>query len=80
MGRAQAAERLSVEECDKAMEGIVFDRWGRFKSRRKKRDGKKLFDLSEAPLAYKNIDKVIESEIDLIEPIVKLHPLGVVKG
>ena len=29
---------------------------------------------------YKNIDAVIEVEQDLIEPIFKLRPLGVVKG
>jgi tRNA-splicing ligase RtcB len=39
-----------------------------------------MYDLSEAPRAYKNIDAVIEAEQDLIEPIVKLRPLGVVKG
>ena len=80
MGRGDASRRLSVEDCDKAMEGIVFDRWSRFRSRKKKKGDKKLLDLSEAPLAYKNIDTVIKSELDLIEPIVKLQPLGVVKG
>jgi tRNA-splicing ligase RtcB len=39
-----------------------------------------MYDLSEAPQAYKNIDAVIEAEQDLIQPIVKLRPLGVVKG
>ncbi len=36
-------------------------------------------DLSEAPQAYKDIDAVIEAELDLIKPLVKLRPLGVVK-
>ena len=40
----------------------------------------KLYDLSESPLAYKDIDHVIQSEIDLIAPLVKLKPLAVVKG
>jgi RNA-splicing ligase RtcB len=34
----------------------------------------------EAPQAYKDIDTVIEAELDLIKPIVKLRPLAVVKG
>ena len=41
---------------------------------------KKMFDLGEAPLAYKNIDTVIEAELGLIKPLVKLRPLAVVKG
>jgi tRNA-splicing ligase RtcB (3'-phosphate/5'-hydroxy nucleic acid ligase) len=80
MGRADASRHLSVEDCDRAMTGIVFDRWSKFKSRRKKPGDKKLLDLSEAPLAYKDIETVIAAELDLIEPLVKLSPLGVVKG
>lgn len=80
MGRNEACRRLSVDDCDKAMTGIAFDRWHRYKSRRRKKGDKKLLDLSEAPLAYKDIEDVIDSELDLIEPIVKLNPLGVVKG
>lgn len=80
MGRGEASRTLSVEACDKAMEGIVFDRWNKFRSKWKKKGEKNLFDLSEAPLAYKDIDEVIESELDLVEPVVKLGPLGVVKG
>ena len=76
MGRMQATRNLTPEECDRAMEGIVYDRWN--KVRRGKTKG--MYDLSEAPQAYKNIDAVIEAELDLIEPIVKLRPLGVVKG
>ena len=37
-------------------------------------------DLSEAPQAYKDIDTVIESQSDLVELIIKLRPLGVIKG
>jgi tRNA-splicing ligase RtcB len=76
MGRMQATRTLTPEECDKAMEGIVYDRWN--KVRRGKTKG--MYDLSEAPQAYKNIDAVIEAEQDLIDPMVKLRPLGVVKG
>ena len=80
MGRMQACRNLTKEECDEAMEGIVFDRWSKLKKFGKIKKGKNLFDLGESPLAYKDIDEVIESELDLIKPIVKLNPLGVVKG
>ncbi len=76
MGRMQATRALTPEECDKAMEGIVYDRWSKVK--RGKTKG--MVDLSEAPQAYKDIDAVIEAELDLIKPLVKLRPLGVVKG
>ncbi len=78
MGRAAACRQLTQEDCDKAMEGVVFDRWK--KSDIRGGDKKKLLDLSEAPLAYKDIDAVIEAELDLVKPIVKLRPLGVIKG
>ena len=78
MGRMAACRQLSEEDCDKAMEGVVFDRWGISDIRGENK--KKLPDLSEAPLAYKDIDAVIEAELDLIKPIVKLRPVAVVKG
>ncbi len=80
MGRSEASRKLSIDECNKAMEGIAFDRWGKFKSKWKRKNNANLHDLSEAPLAYKNIDDVIAAELDLIQVEVKLRPLGVVKG
>jgi len=71
-GRAEFSRNNTVEQCDAMMEGIVFDGWG------KNRKGRP--DLSEAPAAYKDIDKVIADESDLVEEVVKLRPLGVVKG
>lgn len=76
MSRTAASQNLTVEECDKAMEGIVCDRWG--KMHRGKCKGK--LDLSEAPGAYKDIEEVIANEADLVKPIVKLTPLAVLKG
>jgi tRNA-splicing ligase RtcB len=76
MGRMQASRSLSVEECDAAMEGIVYDRWHTVR----KGKVKGMYDLGEAPLAYKDIDDVIEAERDLITPLVKLQPLAVIKG
>lgn len=72
MGRNEACRKLSVVECDKAMEGIVFGRWS------KGRRGE--LDLSEAPQAYKNIDEVIAAQSDLVDVVAKLRPLGVIKG
>ena len=79
LGRRQATEQLTVEECDKSMEGIVFDRWNKVRLKWRKTDKSK-YDLSEAPLAYKNIDEVMNAQTDLVEPIVKLLPIGVLKG
>ncbi len=78
MGRKEASRSLSPAECDRAMGDVVFDRWS--KARRGKGKSRGEFDLGEAPQAYKDIESVIESELDLIQPIVKLRPLAVVKG
>lgn len=37
-------------------------------------------DLDEAPGAYKDIDVVMENQIDLVDVLVELHPLAVIKG
>lgn len=76
MGRMEASRTLTPEACDAAMDGIVYDRWKKMAKGKEKN----LIDLGEAPQAYKDIDAVIASELDLITPVVKLRPLGVVKG
>jgi tRNA-splicing ligase RtcB len=76
MSRSVASQTLTEEECNKAMEGIVCERWSRL--RRGKWKGQ--IDLSEAPGAYKDIEEVIANEADLVTPIVKLTPLAVLKG
>ncbi len=80
MGRIEASKRLTIEECDKVMGDIVFDRWSRYRSKGKQKENAPMYDLGEAPLAYKDIDEVIEAEADLVETVTKLRPLGVVKG
>lgn len=75
MGRNEASRQLTKTQCDKDMEGIVFKGWAKHSS--KKMKGKT--DFGEAPRAYKDIDNVINSQLDLIEPIMKLKPIGVVK-
>jgi len=80
MGRMEASRRLTLEECERAMDGIVYDRWHKVRggSRRKAKGGE--FDFGEAPQAYKDIDSVIGNQRDLVDLVVKLRPLGVIKG
>ena len=77
MSRIAASTTLTVEECDQAMDGIVCERWHKYKGFGK---AKGRLDLSEAPQAYKDIEDVIASERDLIEPLVRLVPLACLKG
>ncbi len=77
MSRIAASRFLTVEECDKAMEGIVCERWHAYKGYGK---AKGHFDLSEAPQAYKDIEEVISAETDLVEPLVRLVPIASLKG
>jgi len=76
MSRTRASQTLTKEECDEAMGNVVFDPWKKFRHKRHKG----LLDFSESPQAYKNIESVIEAQLDLVKPIVKLEPLGVIKG
>ncbi len=78
MGRNEACRRLDPEECNRAMGDVVYDTWKTSNVKEGKK--KHLPDLSEAPLAYKNIDEVLESELDLVKPRAKLKPLPVIKG
>lgn len=77
MSRIAASTKLTVEECDQAMAGIVCERWHPYKGYGK---AKGKLDLSEAPQAYKDIEDVIASERDLVEPLVRLVPLASLKG
>jgi tRNA-splicing ligase RtcB len=69
MGRKQAQRQLDLEGEIKRMEdqGIIHA------IRHKK-------DLDEATGAYKNIDEVIDNQLDLVEVLVELRPLAVIKG
>ncbi len=79
MSRTEACRKLTAEECDAALEGIVYERWHPYKGFGKSAR-KGTLDLSEAPQAYKEIDAVIAAEADLVEPLVRLTPLAVLKG
>ncbi len=78
LSRVAASMKLTVEECDKAMEGIVCERWHKYHGKVRKARGQ--LDLSEAPQAYKDIESVIDAERDLVEPLVRLVPLASLKG
>ncbi|MBN2608445.1 MAG: RtcB family protein [Candidatus Fermentibacteraceae bacterium] len=80
MGRREASRRLSVEECDESMKGVVFTGWRRFGGYGRRKKGAPVLDLSEAPGAYKDIEEVMSAQRDLVEPAVRLRPMGVVKG
>ena len=69
MGRKQAQRELNLEEEKKILEdqGIIHAIRG-------------VEDLDEAPSAYKSIHEVMENQKDLVDIVVKLTPLGVVKG
>jgi len=80
MGRREASRKLTVRECDRAMRGVVFSGWKKYRGYGKRKKGAPELDLSEAPDAYKDIDEVMEAQMDLVEPVVRLRPLGVIKG
>jgi len=69
MGRKQAQRQLDLAHEIKHMEEQGIIHAIRHKS-----------DLDEAAGAYKNIDQVIDNQLDLIEVLVELRPLAVIKG
>ena len=69
MGRKQAQRQL-----DLGLEQKRLDDQGIIHSILRTRD------LDEAAGAYKNIDEVIDNQLDLVEVLVELRPLAVIKG
>ena len=69
MGRKQAQRQLDLTKEKKRL-----DDQGILHSIRNKKD------LDEAAGAYKNIDEVIDNQLDLVEVLVELRPLAVIKG
>lgn len=69
MSRMKAKQELTVENEAKLMDdlGIVHSI-------------RNVNDLDEAPSAYKDIDVVMEEQKDLVKILVKLSPMGVIKG
>jgi tRNA-splicing ligase RtcB len=69
MGRKQAQRQLDLTREKKRL-----DEQGVIHAVRSTRD------LDEAPGAYKEIDEVIDNQLDLVEVLVALRPLAVIKG
>lgn len=69
LGRKQAIRTLDLKK-----EQQQLDRLGVIHALRRKND------LDEAPGAYKNIDRVMALQADLVNIEVRLRPLAVVKG
>jgi tRNA-splicing ligase RtcB len=69
MGRKQAQRQLDLEQERKRLEdqGILHSI-------------RHVRDLDEAAGAYKDIDQVIDNQLDLVEVLVELKPLAVIKG
>lgn len=69
MSRTEARRKISQEEFEKQMRGIVFNR-----------PYKVVVD--EAPMAYKNVEDVINvlADIGITKKVVRLVPLAVMKG
>ena len=69
MGRRQAQRTLDLKD-----EVARLDQTGIIHSLRNQND------LDEAPGAYKNIERVMEDQQDLVEILIALSPLAVIKG
>jgi tRNA-splicing ligase RtcB len=68
MSRTRARKSITEEEFARSMEGRVWQR----------RDSRSLVD--EAPQAYKDIDKVMEDQKDLVEVLHELRGILSYKG
>ena len=69
MGRGDAKRRLSLEDERQKLDiqGIIHDM-------------NSVGALDEAPGAYKDIELVMNQQLDLVKPLVRLTPLAVIKG
>jgi len=69
MGRKQAQRQLNLDQEKKRLDdqGIIHAL-------------RSVGDLEEAAGAYKDIDEVIDNQLDLVEVLVELRPLAVIKG
>ncbi|RJX28437.1 MAG: RtcB family protein [Dethiobacter sp.] len=66
MSRREANQVITEEMANAAMQGIICTPWNS--------------DYAEAPMAYKDIETVMDCQRDLVRLLVKLQPLGVMKG
>lgn len=66
MSRSMANQTFTEDDATAAMGSVIFDGWHG--------------DVSESPLAYKDIDEVMANQTDLVEIVTRLTPVAVVKG
>lgn len=66
LGRAEANRTITHTEAVESVKHVVF--------------GVKQGDYDEMPAAYKDIEKVMTNQADLVKPVYKLLPLMVAKG
>lgn len=74
-GRNAACKELNLAEETAIMKNVVFDSYGVNTIK-----GVDFPDLQEATGAYKDIDKVMANQTDLVEIITELKPLGSIKA
>jgi len=78
MGRMAFSRKMkhSYAQIEESLKDVVHSGFGEFN--RGKAKGMK--DVSEAPGAYKDIERVMANQQDLVKPIVRLKPLLSLKG
>ncbi len=67
MTRREARARISRHHLERQLRGVVFDE-------------SRPHLVEEAPTAYRDVMEVLEDEVDLVEPVLRLEPLVVLKG
>lgn len=77
MSRTKATLNLDLAEQEEKMRGIIHSKPSKITRGSKKVRG--MYDLGECPDAYKDIDKVMDSQKDLVEIVETLTPLMSVK-
>ncbi len=78
MGRMEFSRMMkySMDSIEESLKGVLHSKFGEVQYGKNK--GMK--DVSEAPAAYKNIDEVMNNQMDLVDILVKLRPLISIKG
>ncbi len=66
--RTEARARVRPKQLSHAMRRVVFD------------DSKRQSLVEESPSAYRDVKEVLEDEVDLVTPLLRLEPLLVLKG
>jgi tRNA-splicing ligase RtcB (3'-phosphate/5'-hydroxy nucleic acid ligase) len=67
-----------MKKIEKSMDGITHSKFK--KERSFKKDADPLWDVSELPLAYKPISKVMDNQLDLVSIVETLTPIISMKG